>query len=113
MTIIVNSIFVIAVLCGGYLFSINSHADDVELIDATIIELQTAMEDGSLTAVELVKRYLSRIEAYDQQGPRLNSIIRINPQAIKQAAALDAERQKQGARGLLHGIPSIGEACSF
>ena len=75
--------------------------------DATIPELQAAMESGELTAVELVDFYLARIAAYDDAGPRLNAFILVNPKAREEAAALDAERAASGPRGLLHGIPVV------
>ena len=76
-------------------------------LEATIPELQKAMETGELTAVELVDFYLARIAAYDNAGPKLNAIILINPAARDEAAALDAERADSGPRGPLHGIPVV------
>jgi len=76
-------------------------------LDATIPELQAAMESGDLTAVELVDFYLARIAAYEDAGPMLNAFIVLNPAAREEAAALDAERAVSGPRGLLHGIPVV------
>lgn len=78
-----------------------------DVFEASISALQAALEAGTTTSVELVEQYLARIEAYDQQGPALNSIVRVNPQARAIAAALDAERQRTGARSQLHGIPIV------
>ncbi|GJM67968.1 hypothetical protein HMSSN036_01840 [Paenibacillus macerans] len=78
---------------------------DVE--EASIYELQNAMEQGRFTSKELVFCYLSRIAKYDQDGPRINSIMEINPDAIFIAEALDLERQRKGSRGPLHGIPIL------
>jgi Asp-tRNA(Asn)/Glu-tRNA(Gln) amidotransferase A subunit family amidase len=78
-----------------------------EVTEATIAELQEAMDTGRTTSAELTAAYLARIAAYDQEGPRLNAMIRINPSAIAHAEALDAERASQGRRGPLHGIPII------
>ncbi len=78
-----------------------------EVYEATIPQLQTAMTRGEVTAVQLVDAYLARIAAYDHQGPALNAMIRLNPKARDQAAALDAERRTKGPRGPLHGIPVI------
>lgn len=75
--------------------------------EATVDQIQDAYDSGELTAVELVQGYLDRIEAYDKQGPSLNSIITINPNALEQAAELDAERLSTGRRGPLHGIPVL------
>jgi amidase len=79
----------------------------VEIVEATIPQLQEAMSRGEVTAVELVDAYLARIAAYDQQGPGLSAIIRINPDARAEAALLDRERAQRGPRGPLHGIPVI------
>lgn len=76
-------------------------------LEATIPELQRAMETGELTSVELVDFYLARIAAYDKAGPKLNAVILVNPAARDEAAALDAERASSGPRGTLHGIPVI------
>ena len=78
-----------------------------EPLEASIRELQTELESGRLTSLELVDFYLARIEAFDQSGPKLNSIAFINPQARHDAQALDGERREKGARGPLHGIPIL------
>jgi Asp-tRNA(Asn)/Glu-tRNA(Gln) amidotransferase A subunit family amidase len=65
------------------------------------------MARGDLTSVALVETYLARIEAYDRNGARLNAILRVNPRALEEAAALDRERARVGVRGPLHGIPVI------
>ena len=76
-------------------------------LEASIPELQSAMEAGELTSVELVDFYLARIAAYDDAGPELNTFITVNPAARDEAAALDAERAATGSRGPLHGIPVV------
>jgi amidase len=80
---------------------------DRDPCDATIAELQTAMQDGRLTAVRLTERFLERIEAYDRGGPHLNSVLEVNPEARDIAEALDRERASGGHRGPLHGIPIL------
>ena len=77
------------------------------LMEATINDIQSAFDSGVLTSEELVKQYLARIKQYDKNGPKINSIITLNPQALKIAAELDAERKSNGARGPLHGIPVL------
>ena len=79
----------------------------MNLLEASIESIQQAMNSGSLTAVQLTQYYLDRIAVYDQQGPGLNSIRVLNDDALKQAAALDDERSRQGARSMLHGIPIL------
>ncbi len=78
-----------------------------DVVEKTIPELQDAMRAGTITAVQLVDAYLARIEAFDRKGPRINSIIAINPKARDEAAALDRERAARGPRGPLHGIPLV------
>jgi amidase len=78
-----------------------------ELDEKTIAELQEAMKSGGLTARTIAEKYLSRIAAIDKQGPRLNSVIELNPDAPAIADMLDAERKTKGARGPLHGIPVL------
>jgi amidase len=72
-----------------------------------ISELSERMKTGDLSASLLVDYYLERIDAYDQSGPSLNSILTLNPNARDDAVALDQEMQDQGARGPLHGIPIL------
>src|SRR2546422_2489921 len=80
-----------------------------DLNEATIFQLQAAMSSGRLTARELAEFYLERIEELDQDknGPRVNSILEINPDALAIAGARDAERRARGPRGPLHGIPVL------
>jgi amidase len=73
--------------------------------ERTIGGWQEAMARGESTAVGLVEHYLERIEQIDRYGPALNSVLEVNPHAEAIAAALDAEREKMGPRGPLHGLP--------
>jgi amidase len=77
------------------------------VVEKSIPELQDAMRAGTVTSRQLVEAYLARIRAYDQDGPRINGFITLNPRALETAAALDAERRTKGARGILHGIPIV------
>jgi Asp-tRNA(Asn)/Glu-tRNA(Gln) amidotransferase A subunit family amidase len=81
--------------------------DTFDVMEKSIDELQDAMTAGRVTARDLVDIYLARIEAYDQQGPRINAFITLNPKAREEAAALDRERASRGPRGPLHGIPLV------
>ncbi len=78
-----------------------------EVAEASILELQDAMQEGRVTSAELVDLHLARILAYDRAGPALNTIIRLNPRARAQADSLDAERAQGTVRGPLHGIPVL------
>ena len=79
----------------------------LNVVEAGVADLQAAMHAGKVTSVSLVKAYLARIKSIDKSGPRINSIIELNPDALKIAAALDQERKAKGARGPLHGIPVL------
>lgn len=79
----------------------------MQLEEATIAELQDAMTADQLSARQLVEMYLERIRLIDQQGSALKSILEINPDAVGIAEQLDQERQAQGVRGPLHGIPIL------
>jgi len=74
---------------------------------ATGAQQQAAMAAGTLTSEALVKDYLARIAALDKAGPRLNSIIALNPHALADARKLDAERKAGHVRGPLHGVPIL------
>jgi amidase len=76
-----------------------------ELDELTIVDLQAAIISGKFTSRSLTEKYLARIEDLDRQGPALNSVIELNPDALSIAEALDRERKDKGTRGLLHGIP--------
>ncbi len=73
----------------------------------TIAELQGKMASGEVTARELVRVFLERIATIDQDGPKLNSVIEINPDALEIAAKLDQERAAGKVHGPLHGIPIL------
>jgi amidase len=79
----------------------------VEVYEVTIPELQRAMAEGRTTSAALVDAYLARIRAYDQRGPELNTMIRLNPRARAEARAMDEERKAGKVRGPMHGIPVI------
>ena len=82
-------------------------AQDLPLSEATIADINTAFDAGTLSAEGLIELYLARIEAYDQQGPALNAVLWLNEDALETARALDAERRTRGPRSPLHGIPVV------
>ncbi|WP_293890392.1 amidase [Flavobacterium sp.] len=82
-------------------------ADDFELNEITISELQEKMESGKYSSEQITKLYLDRIEAIDKNGPKLNAIIELNPEALAIAKAMDKERKEGKIRGNLHGIPIL------
>ncbi len=82
-------------------------APEFQVEETTIAEINAAMEAGRLTAEELVQSYLDRIEAYDKDGPYLNSLITVNEGALDRARELDEAFAESGFVGPLHGIPMI------
>lgn len=79
----------------------------VDVYEASVADLQAALAGGRTSSVDLVDAYLARIAAYDQRGPALNAMIRINPNARAEARRLDEERRQGRVRGPMHGIPII------
>jgi len=84
-----------------------SAAVKFQVQETTISDVHAAYEARALTARQLVEMYLERIEAYDQKGPGINSLISINPLAVQRAAELDATFKTSGFVGPLHGVPII------
>src|SRR5437870_4645329 len=80
---------------------------DFELDEMSVAGLQEEMRSGHFTAAALAQAYLARIDAVDKQGPALNAVIELNPDAMAIAAELDGERKAKGPRGPLHGIPIL------
>jgi amidase len=99
---------------GAVAFSFikNARAKDVfdrddtneELIEASVQQLQAKMQSGEFSAKKLVEKYLERIKDID---PKLNSVIEVNPDALRIAEDLDRERKAGKTRGALHGIPVL------
>lgn len=85
----------------------SARAQAVDFDAASIQQLAAAMDAGTITSERLVRLALARIDAYDDKGPRLNAILTLNPKAVEQARALDAERKTKGKRSPLHGIPIV------
>ena len=76
-------------------------------LESGVEALQAEMAAGRLTARRLTAAYIARIRTLDRDGPRINSIIELNPEALEIASALDRERKAGGARGPLHGVPVL------
>src|SRR5262249_14081669 len=86
---------------------VHDEAPATDLIEATFADLQERMKSGKETAKSLVAKYRQRIEAVDQKGPTLRSVLELNPEADAIADKLDAERAAGKLRGPLHGIPIL------
>jgi len=102
----------IAVFAAMLAFPLVARADEpspppTRFNEATVADLQAQMAAGQLTSVGLTTFYLNRIKQLDENGPGLNSIIELNPDALAIAASADAERRRGLVRGPLHGIPVL------
>ena len=82
-------------------------ADNVELEEITVGELQEGMRAGRFTSRSIAEAYLQRIDAIDKRGPAINAIIELNPDALAIAEERDRERKAGPVRGPLHGIPVL------
>src|SRR5437764_10811073 len=103
-------ITVIAASLGGFLLAqtqTRKPAATFQVVEATIDDIHAAFKSGKLTARRLVQGYLDRIDAYDKQGPNINSVITVNPSALEDADKLDAAFKRSGLIGPLHGIPVL------
>src|SRR3954464_2700505 len=76
-------------------------------VDVNLQQLQAAMHSGAASSESALSAYLTRIEAVDRNGPKLNAIIELNPDAPAIAAQRDRERRHGGALGPLHGVPVL------
>ena len=79
----------------------------IDVVELGVADAQRAMTDATVSTRQLTQAYLDRIAAIDRSGPRLNSIIEINPSALADADRLDVERAHGRVRGPLHGIPVL------
>src|SRR5688572_9311744 len=79
----------------------------VDVVELGATQARSLMADGKLTSRDLTQAYLDRIAAVDDAGPALNAVIELNPRALADAEALDAERKAGRIRGPLHGLPVL------
>ena len=82
-------------------------APSFRIDETTIAQIHAAMKAGQLTCRALVEHYLRRIEAYDKNGPAINALVVLNPDALKQADDLDRRFAQGGLTGPLHCVPAI------
>jgi len=91
---------------GGYMGKNVSSNAGFSVIEATISDIHRALRSGNVSCLRLVEAYLNRIEAYDKHT-NLNSLVVVNPGALKQAEELDEELRRTGKLRPLHGVPVI------
>lgn len=102
---LVRSVSLLLSLClalGGT--AVAGGTGEATLATAGIEEIRAALDKGTLSSEKLVQLYLARIKAYDKAGPKLNTVITLNPNALAEARAFDQERKAKGPRSPLHGI---------
>lgn len=94
-------VLLLAAACG------QPAATGYQVEEKSIAQLQADMTSGAVTSEQIVQAYLDRIARMDDAGPTLNSVLALNPDALTQARALDAERAQGHVRGPLHGVPVL------
>src|SRR5690606_37650171 len=82
-------------------------ADSFRFEEYTITQLQQGYDNSEFTVTDVVQAYLDRIAQIDDEGPVLNAVIRVNPDALTIAAQLDAELRDGKKRGPMHGVPVL------
>src|SRR5467141_390669 len=103
-------VFIATVLASGWATAENTVPEasaPSHFNEATVADLQLKMAAGTITSVQLTKYYLQRILALDQNGPGVNSVIELNPDAIRIAEQMDDLRMRGKVLGPLHGIPVL------
>ncbi len=87
--------------------SAQSSVKPFELEEITIAELRAGLDSGRFTSQQLVEMYSQRIAGVDKQGPAINAVIEMNPDAMEIAAKADQERKAGSVHGPMHGIPVL------
>ena len=77
------------------------------VFEKTVTELQEAMSRGVTTSEDITREYLARLSQYDRNGPTFRSVLSINPRAVAEARARDAERAAGSIRSPFHGVPVV------
>jgi amidase len=85
----------------------DDHSVPTQYNEATVAQLQALMASGKLTSEQLTEYYLARIFALDQNGPDVNAVIEVNPDALTLARHADHLRRRGVVLGPLHGIPVL------
>ena len=102
-----SALNVAAALATPALTAFHHRSPKFQVEELSVRQLGNLLRTRKLSSVELTRQYLARIGALDQSGPKLRSVIELNPDALGIAAALDRELAGAGARGPMHGIPVL------
>ena len=102
---------IVLALCAAAAYPLTANTGGIgsarlQLVEATITDIQKAAQTGLAGTADVVQAYLARIAAYDDAGPKLNAYLTINPHALDAARAIDAARRGH-ARGPLEGVPVL------
>jgi amidase len=99
----------IAILVGACQLLLAGHAgaQSFQVMETSIADIHQAMHNGTITCHELVNQYLQRIQNLDQEGPKVNAMLFVNPRALQQADAMDKEFKRSGKLRPLGCIPIV------
>ena len=84
-----------------------TQGDPFDPTEQSVVALQQSLGSGAVTSEALTSAYLARIARYDQAGPTYRAVLALNPDALRAARALDADRKAGKIRGALHGVPVL------
>ena len=108
ISILIGIIWIASTSCQTQIKKSSSESIEKSFLEEiSIAQMQQDYRQGKYTISDVVKEYLERIAAIDQNGPHLNSILQINPDALQIAEELDQEMAAGNIRGPMHGIPVI------
>lgn len=96
----------VALFALGFVGAAQAAVHD-DLATKSLDQIRIELSLNKTTSEALVRAYIERIEAIDRAGPKLQSVLVLNPDAVAQAKALDAERVRKRLRGPLHGVPIL------
>jgi len=102
----IRTLFISILLTCTFAAAQNQNSAPSQFNEATVAQLQADMSSGKLTSEQLTQFYITRILKLDQNGPGVNSVIQLNPDALVLARNADAMRRR-GANGPLLGIPVL------
>nr|WP_136250772.1 amidase [Ningiella ruwaisensis] len=97
--------FLMVFTANAFALNKDDASQDITALSATELQQKIAVQE--ITAVEAVNAYLLRIAELDRDGPQVQSIIALNPQALKIASERDQEAKQGKLRGPLHGVPVL------
>jgi amidase len=92
---------------GVMLMAARAAGQEFQLMEASIGEIHRGFESGKLTCHSLVRQYLDRVKAYDQQGPTLNAMLYVNPKVLEQADAMDEQFKRSAKLKPLQCVPVV------